>query len=53
MALRGLSVREVNIRRTVVLPLVVVGADLAVAIVDAAIVGSGAGIDKTNVFVGN
>ena len=33
MAPRGLSFREVNIRRTVVLPLVVAGAALAMAIV--------------------
>ena len=51
MALRGLSLREVNIWRTVVLPLVVAGAALALAIVGAVIVGSGGGTDTINLFV--
>ena len=51
MALRGLSLREVNIWRTVVLPLVVASAALAVAIVGAVIVGTGGGTDTINLFV--
>lgn len=51
MALRGLSLREVNIWRSLVLPFVVVGVSLAVAIVGAIIVGSGGGTDTINLFV--
>ena len=51
MALRGLSLREVNIWRSVVLPLVVAGVALAVAIVGAVIVGTGGGTDTINLFV--
>ena len=39
--LKGLSFRDVNIWRSVVLPLGVVGVALAVAIIGAVIVGSG------------
>ena len=51
MALKGLSLREVNIWRSLVLPFVVAGAALAVAIVGAFIVGSGGGTDTINLFV--
>ena len=51
MALRGLSLKEVNIWRSVVLPIGVAGIALAVAIVGAVIVGSGGGTDTLNLFV--
>ena len=51
MALRGISLRDVNIWRSVVLPLGVAGVALAVAIVGAVIVGSGGGTDSLNLFV--
>ena len=51
MALRGISLREVNIWRSVVLPLGVIGVALAVAIVGAVVVGSGGGTDSLNLFV--
>ena len=51
MALKGLSLREMNVWRSLVLPLAVAGAALTVAIVGAVIVGSGDGIDSINVFV--
>lgn len=50
MVLRGLAQREVNIWRSVVLPMVVAGAALTVAIVGAAVIGGGDGIDRINVF---
>ena len=49
--LKGLSFRDVNIWRSVVLPLGVIGVALAVAIVGAVIVGSGGGTDSINLFV--
>ena len=51
MALRGISLREVNIWRSVVLPLGVAGVALAIAIVGAVVVGSGGGTDSLNLFV--
>ena len=51
MALRGISLREVNIWRSVVLPLTVAGVALAIAIVGAVVVGSGGGTDSLNLFV--
>ena len=49
MALRGISFREVNIWRSLVLPAVVAGVALAVAIVGAVVIGSGN--DAINRFV--
>ena len=51
MVLRVLAQRDVNIWRSLLLPMLVAGAALAVAIVGAAVVGSGDGIDSINVFV--
>ena len=51
MALRRISLENVNIWRSVVLPLVVAGVALAVAIVGAVIVGGGGGTDSLNLFV--
>ena len=51
MALRALSLREVKFWRGLVLPVVVAGAALAVAIIGAVIVGSGGGTDSLNLFV--
>jgi len=51
MALKGFSLKEVNIWRSLVLPVVVAGAALALAIVGAVLVGSGGGTDSLNLFV--
>ena len=50
-ALKRLSLREVNIWRSLVLPMAVAGAALTVAIVGAVVVGSGGGTDTINLFV--
>ena len=51
MVLRGLAQQDANFWRSLVLPLAVAGAALAVAIVGAVVVGSGGGIDSVNAFV--
>ena len=51
MVLRGLAQQDTNFWRSLVLPLAVAGAALAVAIVGAAVVGGEGGIDQINLFV--
>ncbi len=51
MALQRISLRDVNIRQRLVLPILVAGAALAAAITGAVIVGSGGGTDSLNLFV--
>ena len=51
MVLRGLAQQDANFWRSLVLPLAVAGAALAVAIVGAAVVSGEGGIDKINLFV--
>lgn len=51
MVLRGLVQQDANFWRSLVLPLAVAGAALAVAIVGAAVVSGEGGIDKINLFV--
>ena len=51
MALRQLSLKDVNLWRRLVLPIGVAAVALAVAIVGAVIVGSGGGTDTLNLFV--
>mgnify|MGYP001231812741 CR=1 FL=1 len=50
-AFRGLSLRDVNIWRRLVLPVLVAGVALSTAFVGAVIIGSGDGIDGVNGFV--
>ncbi len=51
MVLRGLAQQDANFWRSLVLPLAVAGAALAIAIVGAAVVSGEGGIDKINLFV--
>ena len=51
MVLRGLAQQDANFWRSLVLPLAVAGAALAIAIVGAAVVGGEGGIDQINLFV--
>lgn len=51
MVLRGLAQQDANFWRSLVLPMVVAGAALAVAIVGAAVVSGEGGIDQINLFV--
>ena len=51
MVLRGLAQHDANFWRSLVLPLAVAGAALAVAIVGAAVVSGEGGIDQINLFV--
>ena len=51
MALKGISLQNVNIWRNLVLPVVVAGVSLTAAIVAAIIIGGENGIDSVNLFV--
>ncbi len=51
MVLRGLAQQDANFWRSLVLPLAVAGAALAIAIVGAAVVSGEGGIDQINLFV--
>ena len=51
MALRSLSIRDVNIWRSLVLPISLAGVALTVTIIGAVVLGNGGGIDSINSFI--